>query len=521
VEIVASRESIERYKQLKARVDALRNRVWYCDRPDCDGKPHAGAPHKHARASQRPPEGSWLTWLFMGGRGTGKTRAGAEWVNDQVWNQGKRRIALVARTPADVRDIMIHGEGGLITCSRPDRRPVHEPSKRMLRWPNGTVATTYSAANPSELRGPEHDCAWADEVASWKDAPKGDAVDTAWNNLMLGLRLGENPQCVATTTPKRARLIRQLVARRTTATSTDTTYANLDNLAPSFREQVLMTYEGTRIGRQELLGELLTDVDGALWTLERIDELRVELSQGVGTGGVSLGELTRIVVGVDPAVTSGEDSDETGIIVVGKGPHRPDTCKIERCTGHGYILADYTMSQATPDEWAKQVVRAYDDFHADRIIAEGNQGHELVDATLRTARLGLPVHRVNAKHGKRTRAEPQAALYEQGRCHHVGPPMQYATLEDQLTTWTPDSGESPDRLDALVWGLTELGLAGGSSDAWLQAWEKELADRPEQPLPVELQGLPVYGDETPSMLRPGCKHRWMDRKCVFCGGDKP
>ena len=267
-------------------------RRWWCSNPLCNGDPHEGFhwcnhpleselhDHKcrHARPSQRPPEGDWLVWLFSGGRGTGKTRAGAEWVLDQVWNQGAKRIALIARTPADARDVMIYGDSGIMAVSDPHPRPVHEPTKRRLIWPNGAQAFTYSAAAPSQLRGPQHDAAWCDETAAWFDARKGDVLDTSWNNLMLGLRLGKMPRCFVTTTPKRVRLIREVMDRHSTRITTDTTYANLQNLAPSFKEQVLATYEGTRIGRQELLGELLTDVEGALWQLENIDSLRVDLS---------------------------------------------------------------------------------------------------------------------------------------------------------------------------------------------------------------------------------------------------
>jgi phage terminase large subunit-like protein len=394
--------------------------------------------------------------MFLGGRGTGKTRAGSEWVLDQIWTKGKRRVALVGRTPADVRDVMIHGEAGIMACSQEERRPLHEPTKTALVFPNGAVAMTYSAAAPNQLRGPEHDCAWADETAAWFDANKGDRLDTAWNNLMMGLRLGDDPRCLVTTTPKRLMLIRELVARATTAITRGTTYENLENLAPHFREMVMAAYEGTRIGRQELMGELLEDVDGALWVLARIDELRLET--------VDPRSLSRIVVGVDPAVSSGDDADETGIIVAARGPHDPATCQTHGCTAHGYVLADYTIPKAehaTTDQWAKRVVEAYDDFGADRVVAEGNQGHELVDSVLRTVRPGLSLHRVNASVGKRTRAEPVAALYEQGRVHHVGSGTQFVTLEEQLTSWTPDSGESPDRLDALVWALTELGLTTG------------------------------------------------------------
>ena len=254
-------------------------RRFYCSIPECDGRPHVGfhwCDHpidsddhlptcRHARASQRPPAGDWFVWLFSGGRGTGKTRAGAEWVLDQVWNKGSKRIALVARTPADARDVMIYGDSGIMACSDPHPRPEHEPTKRRLVWPNGAQAFTYAA--------------WCDELAAWPDAVKGDSLDTSWNNLMLGLRIGHDPKAFVTTTPKRVKLIRQIMERSTSITTTDTTYANLMNLAPSFRDQVLAAYEGTRIGRQELYGELLTDVEGALWNLEQIDRLRVEWTE--------------------------------------------------------------------------------------------------------------------------------------------------------------------------------------------------------------------------------------------------
>lgn len=240
----------------------------------------------------------------------------------------------------------------------------------------------------------------------------------------------------------------------------------------------------------------------------------------------SLASLTRIVVAVDPSITSGDDSDETGIIVVGKGPHVPETCGFERCTGHGYVLADWTTPpNTTSDAWARKVVAAFDQFSADRVVAEGNQGQELVDQVLRTVRRGLPITRVNARVGKRTRAEPVAALYEQGRCHHVGPPMQFAQLEDQLTTWTQDSGESPDRLDALVWGLTELGLAGGhQGEAFLTAWKKEIEERKPAP-PAELKSMPRLGADVQTPLKAGCKHRWWadgnGAHCALCHGRKP
>jgi phage terminase large subunit-like protein len=283
------------FKEIEAIENAPKRR-WFCPREMCDGTPHTGfhwCEHpidsenhtpfcKHSRTPQRPPErdpeNPWLTWFFSGGRGTGKTRAGAEWILDLVWNQGYRRIALVGRTPADVRDVMIYGDSGIMSCSDPHTKPLHEPSKRRLLWENGAQAFTYSAAAPSQLRGPQHDAGWCDELAAWTDANKGDVLDTSWNNLMLGMRLGNAPQILVTTTPKRVKLVRQLMDRRSTVITNGTTYDNLANLAPSFREQVLTSYEGTRIGRQELDGVLLTDVEGALWSLEMIDATRGKIS---------------------------------------------------------------------------------------------------------------------------------------------------------------------------------------------------------------------------------------------------
>jgi phage terminase large subunit-like protein len=269
-------------------------RRWYCLRNECDGLPHAGfhwclhpvdAPSdvhepfcKHARTSQRPPEGSWTVWLFSGGRGTGKTRAGAEWVLDLVWNQGYRRIALVGRTPGDVRDVMIGGDSGILNCSPPNERPKYEPSKRRLTWPNGAEAFAYSAATPGSLRGPQFEAAWCDESAAWDDAAKGDTLDTAWNNLMLGLRLGRHPKCLATTTPKRVKLFKTIMDRSSTAMTTGTTWENVDNLAPQFKESVISAYDGTRIAEQELLGIYMEDVDGAMWTQDMIDPNRTLLA---------------------------------------------------------------------------------------------------------------------------------------------------------------------------------------------------------------------------------------------------
>ena len=408
---------------------------------------------KIARPEQLPPEGDdWLVWAFIAGRGTGKTRSASEFSIEQARDMPGSRGALIGRTPADVRDVMIEGESGIIACSAKDFMPIYEPTKRRLTWPNGSIATAFSAEVPSQLRGPQHHWAWADEAAAWTDAPKGDVLDTAWNNLMLGLRLGSTPRCVVTTTPKSNALTRVILARSSTAVTRGSTYDNLGNLAPSFRAQVLATYEGTRIGRQELLGELLEDVEGALWTIAAIDESRV---QGAP-------DLRRIVVAIDPSGGSGPNNDEQGIIVAGLG-----------VDGELYILADRSCS-LSPHGWASRAVGAFHEFHADRIVAEVNFGAAMVESTIRQVDAHVPVKPINASRGKVQRAEPVAALYEQGRVHHVG---ALAKLEDQMTTWTPQDGTSPDRLDALVWAVTEL-----TDNFQAQAWIDHMRRKANAPV---------------------------------------
>lgn len=404
-----------------------------------------------ARTEQLAPPGAWLVWMYLAGRGAGKTRSAAEWITERA-RTPRLRGALVGRTPADVRDVMIEGESGILACSRPDNMPVYEPTKRRLSWPNGTQATAYSAEVPSQLRGPQHHFAWADEAAAWTDAAKGDVVDTAWNNLMLGLRLGQDPRCVITTTPKANKLIRTLLDRASTTVTRGSTYDNLDNLAPSFRDLVLATYEGTRIGRQELLGEILDDVEGALWTLAMVDTARVDAAP----------DLTRVVVAVDPSGGEGENHDEQGIIVAGLG-----------VDADLYVLADRSC-RMSPHGWASRAVAAYHEFSADRIVAEKNFGGAMVESTIRAINPTVPVRMVTASRGKVQRAEPIAALYEKtpSRVKHVG---AFPELEDQLTTWTPESGLSPDRLDALVWALTDLGHVGQGS-AFLTALKAKAAD---------------------------------------------
>lgn len=380
-----------------------------------------------ARPNQIAPRGDWRTWLLLAGRGFGKTRCGAEWVREQVESGRCRRIALVAPTAADARDVMVEGESGILACSPPWNRPLYEPSKRRLTWPCGALATTYSADEPDRLRGPQHDGAWADELAAWK-------YPEAWDMLMFGLRLGDDPRVVATTTPKPVRAIRELLKAPTTYAARGATYDNRENLAPAFLEQIVAKYQGTRLGRQELSGELLDDVPGALWTRVMVDAAFTD----------RVPDMRRIVVAIDPAVTSGEDSDDTGIVVVGKGADK-----------RAYVLADRTC-RLSPDGWAKRAVAAYEEFGADRIVAETNNGGDLVERVVRTVSPHVSYQKVHASRGKRVRAEPVAALYEQGRVSHVG---GFADLEDQMCSFVPEGMDgSPDRVDALVWALTDLML---------------------------------------------------------------
>lgn len=380
-----------------------------------------------ARDKQLEPPGNWTTWLLLAGRGFGKTRTGTEYIRSQVERGICGRLALVARTAADVRDVLIEGESGIMAISPPWFMPKYEPSKRRLTWPNGAVATTYSAEEADSLRGPQHDGALADEVAAW-------ANQDAWDQLMFGLRLGKRPRVVAMTTPRPTALIRALAKSPTTCLTTGTTYENKANLAATFFTEVIAKYEGTRLGRQELEAQLLEDAEGALWKRSMIEALRV----------TSHPPLLRVVVAIDPAVTEQEESAETGIVVAGIGED-----------GHGYILDDLSV-HASPHGWAVQAVSAYHKYRADRVIGEQNNGGQLVEANIRTVEPSISYSQVYASRGKYTRAEPISALYEQGRVHHVG---AFPQLEDQMCQWEPLGGlKSPDRLDALVWALTKLML---------------------------------------------------------------
>jgi phage terminase large subunit-like protein len=385
-----------------------------------------------ARPSQLPPPGDWRIWLILAGRGFGKTRTIVETVQERVERGLAKRIHIVARTAPDGRDVIVEGQSGFLGCATPWCRPIYEPTKRRLSWPNGARATLFSAEEPNLLRGPQCDTAIADELASWK-------YPDTWDQLMFGLRLGSDPRVFVATTPRPTKIIKELVARSggDVAVTRGSTFDNRENLAPQFLSDIARRYEGTRLGRQELYAEILDDAPGALWKQGQIEGLRVARAP----------DLRRIVIGVDPAVTANEDSDETGIVVAGVGKD-----------GHGYVLADGTMSKATPNQWAGQVAALYRKHGADRVVAEVNNGGDLVEVNLRTVNANLPVTKVRASRGKQVRAEPIAALYEQGKVHHVG---LLAQLEDQMTTWDPAfSTKSPDRVDALVWALSELMLGG-------------------------------------------------------------
>jgi phage terminase large subunit-like protein len=379
-----------------------------------------------ARPDQLPPDGDWRVWLILAGRGWGKTRTGAEWVRMQVESGSARRIALVGRTASDAREVMIDGESGLLSIAPPWNRPRFIASRRRLVWSNGAVATAYSGGKPDQLRGPQHDAAWVDELAAFRS-------DQAWGNLMMGLRLGTNPRVVVTTTPRPTRLIRMLADDPGTVVTHGTTFDNAAHLAPSALAYLRRRYEGTRFGEQELHARLLTDVAGALWRSAWFDRDGFRVSRAP--------ELRRIVVAVDPAVSATRDSDETGIIAAGVG-----------LDDHAYVLADASL-RGSPDSWARAAVRLYDALAANQLIAEANNGGDLVRHTIATVDQRVPVRLVHASRGKAVRAEPVAALYEQGRVHHL---RVFGALEEQMLTWTPTSDESPDRIDALVWAIWAL-----------------------------------------------------------------
>mgnify|MGYP001765115545 CR=1 FL=1 len=389
---------------------------------------------------QLPPDGAWRSWVIMGGRGAGKTRAGAEWVRTQV--EGARpgdpgragRVALVGETIDQVREVMIFGESGILACSPPDRRPVWEATRKRLVWPNGAVAQVFSAHEPESLRGPQFDAAWVDELAKWKKA------EETWDQLQFALRLGPNPQQVVTTTPRNVAVLKAILNNPSTVVTHAPTDANRAHLAASFLEEVKARYGGTRLGLQELDGALLEDAEGALWTSAMLERGRVD----------EVPALSRIVVAVDPPVTGHAGSDECGIVVVGAVTDGPVQ------DWRAYVLEDASVQGTSPDGWARAAIEAMQRHGADRLVAEVNQGGDLVQAVIRQVDPLVSFKAVRASRGKSARAEPVAALYEQGRVHHL---RGMARLEDQMCRMTARGYEgrgSPDRVDALVWALTAL-----------------------------------------------------------------
>lgn len=380
-----------------------------------------------ARPEQREPAGTWFVWLILAGRGFGKTRTGAETVRRWAETGRYRRLALVGRTAADVRDVMIEGESGILACSPPSFRPKHEPSNRRLRWPNGVVATTFTAEEPDSLRGPQHDGAWADELAAWQ-------FPEAWDQLKFGLRGGDDPRAIVTTTPRPTPVIKTLKGDPTTCITGGSTYDNIANLPPVYVDTIVRPYEGTRLGRQELLAEILDDTPGALWTRALLERQRIRAEDRPALG--------RIVIGVDPEGTAGEESASTGIVACGREGARK---------GRGYVLDDMTV-RGTPGVWAQAAIDCYRKWEADAIVAEVNNGGDMVAHTIHTIDPKVRVVEVRASRNKTTRAEPIATLFEHGDAYIV---QALPDLEDQLTTWV--QGErSPDRLDAMVWALHEL-----------------------------------------------------------------
>jgi phage terminase large subunit-like protein len=380
-----------------------------------------------ARREQVMPDGDWRVWLVLSGRGWGKTRSSAEAVREVAMSDPNARIAIIAPTSADCRDVMIQGESGLLSIFPKEERPEYMPSKRRVQFRNGAMATLYSAEEPERLRGPQHSFAALDELAVYPDP------EALWVNLKMGLRLGANPRIIATTTPRPSKFLRDLIADPGTLVTRGSTFDNRANLAQSALADYQRIYGGTRIGRQELEGELLEEAEGALWTRARIEELRVKAAP----------ELVRIAVAIDPAVTSGPESDECGIVVTGLG-----------VDGHGYVLSDRS-GRSSPDEWITRAVLAYDEFSADRIIGEANQGGDLISSLLYTQRKNISYTKVTASRGKVARMEPVAALFEQGKVHMVG---GFPQLEDELTNYVPGMSKSPNRADAMTWGLTYLML---------------------------------------------------------------
>jgi phage terminase large subunit-like protein len=386
-----------------------------------------------ARPNQLAPDGDWMTWLVLAGRGFGKTRCGAEWIREEVTAKRASRIALIAETQKDLEEVMVFGESGINSVFPPHQRPRITKKPIRVEFHTGAVAFGYNATEPDQLRGPQFDCAWGDELAKWRYARE------TWDQLQFGLRLGTRPRQIVTTTPRPIPILKEILAASTTVVTRGITTDNRANLAPSFIRSIVDKYAGTRLGRQELSAEILDDVPDALWTRAALDRDRRKPDQ--------IPSLRRVVVAVDPAAKKNdvpEDGAATGIVVAGVGDD-----------GRGYVLDDSTCRES-PNGWARKAIACFDRYEGDCIVGEINNGGDMVESTIRAARTTVPFKEVTASRGKWVRAEPIAALYEQGRISHVG---TFAALEDEMVNFGPNGmvGEaSPDRVDALVWALTEL-----------------------------------------------------------------
>lgn len=386
-----------------------------------------------ARDSQLMPPGDWRTWLCCAGRSWGKTHVGSETTRMMVEKGLAGRIALVAPTVKDTRDVMVEGKSGILTLAPPWNQPKYEPSKRRLTWKNGARAFLYSSEEPKRLRGPQHDFAWCDEIAAW------DKPEAVWHQVKLGLRLSERPRALVTTTPTPIPVLLKLLKDKRTHTTRGSTFENTAN-PEDYLQEMRELFEGTRVGRQELYAEVLTDMPGALFNQDLIDKGRVAAAP----------QLERIVVAIDPAPTSDSGSDETGIIVAGRGTDE-----------HAYVLADLSV-RGSPDEWARAAVKGFYTWQADSLVAEINVGGDMVEKILRSVDEMIAYKSVRAMRGKAKRAEPIAALYEQGKVHHVGHPENFERLERQQRVFTGINGRRDDRTDALCWALHELMVTGSS-----------------------------------------------------------
>ena len=463
-----------------------------------------------ARPNQVIPPGDWQIWMVKAGRGFGKTRVGSETTRE--WIKTNEFVNIIAPTADDARDICIEGESGILRICPPEERPKYLPSQRKLQWPNGAVSLIFTADEPERLRGKQHMKVWADELASWR------YLDDAWDQTSFGLRLGKNPQAIVTTTPKPLPALKALIASPHTFLTNGTTYENRMNLAAAFYSRIIVKYEGTRLGRQELMAELLEDNPNALFQRKWIDQTLFKDADFFWRTIFPL--LRRVVVGVDPAASSNEESDETGILTAGELPWKhvpPEMKAVCKNDSDHYCVFDDRSGIYTPDAWAAAAIAAYRQYKADRVVGEVNNGGEMVEANLRHTDENVSYTALRASRGKVTRAEPISALYEQHRVHHVG---TLGTLEDQMCDYDPKIVvDSPDRMDAVVWTLTELSEGSGGF-AFFEVFSGENAAQLQQKMEAqererqEKKALGVVPEELKLASRPAAPG-----SCPACGSE--